>query len=295
MTTKTQRSKTADAKAENKEIAAKQQQDLEQTETISSAMFEEDAGAGQEEADRSSYAIPFISILQALSPAVGEDGIEGAKPGLLMDTVTNEMSKTLRIIPCAFQRRFLRWAPNRGGYRGEYMPLEVETGTCSGLSRHGNSYLMDVPTGVEKVFDDQGRALYDELSDTRNHFVLYESASGTWKPAIISLSSTQIKRSKRLMAIINQIELIGAKGKKFNPPSFSHIYELTTEKETNQKGSWYAASFKLESQLTDIELYAKAKAFHQSVMSGSVETAPPVQDSFTDPNNIDPETGEVKF
>ena len=76
---------------------------------VMAADFAADAGLGMEGADKSSFAIPFLSILQGLSPQL--ETVDGAKPGLFINSITNEVFKEVLVIPCAFQRRFLRWAP----------------------------------------------------------------------------------------------------------------------------------------------------------------------------------------
>lgn len=230
---------------------------------VMAADFAADAGLGMEGADKSSFAIPFLSILQGLSPQL--ETVDGAKPGLFINSITNEVFKEVLVIPCAFQRRFLRWAPRSegGGYKGEYNPVDIETGKIAGVQTNAEGRLM-----LEN----------DELKDTRNHFVLMQTESGAWTGALLSLSSTQIKKSKRWMSLILGIEMRNAQGKPFNPPSFSHVYKLSAVKEENSKGSWWGLQVEKVEPVGDAELYAKAKAFHNSVSAGEVEVAPPQAD-----------------
>jgi hypothetical protein len=222
--------------------------------------FAADAGMGMEGADKNSFAIPFITLLQGLSPQL--ETVDGAKPGLFINTITNELYKEVLVVPCAYQRRYLRWAPRDqgGGYKGEYTPVDVETGKVAGVTQNAEGRLT-----LEG----------DLLNDTRNHFVLAQSESGVWQPALVSLSSTQIKKSKRWMSRIQSIEMRAPNGKTFNPPSFSHIYKLKAVKEENSKGSWWGVDIELVGPVQDAELYNKAKDFHASVVSGAVEVAPP--------------------
>lgn len=246
--------------------------------------FAADAGAGQEGADADSYAVPFLIVLQSNSPAVEE--VEGAKPGMIYNTITGELFTELLFIPCAFRRRFLRWAPRSqgGGFKGEYNPIDVETGAAEGLTKANGQYLMDVPEGATTLFDEKGAPLYDHLKDTRMHFVLYHSPeTDSWHPALMSLASTQIKKSRRLMSRIQGIELRDQKtGRSFNPPSFSHIYHATTVKEENNQGKWHGINFDLNTIVDDPELYAKARAFYQSVTAGEVQVNPPEEDPVRD-------------
>ena len=96
---------------------------------IAAISFEEDSGAGIEQADSSSFAIPFITMLQAQSPAVVDETVEGAKAGLFINSITNELYVKVSVIPTYYQRRFLRWSPRSkgGGYKGEFSPIDVET------------------------------------------------------------------------------------------------------------------------------------------------------------------------
>jgi len=232
--------------------------------------FSADAGMGMEGADKASFAIPFLTVLQGLSPQL--ESVEGARPGLFINTITNELYENLLVIPCAFQRRFLRWAPRDagGGYKGEYNPIDVETGKVEGL-----------------VLNSDGRYTIegDLLGDTRNHFVLFKNKAGSWSPALISLASTQIKKSKRWMSLIQGIELVNAAGKAFNPPSFSHIYLLKSVKEENSKGKWHGIDVSVHGVVEDADVYAKAKDFHNSVVSGSVEVSPPQADDAVGGDN----------
>jgi len=236
--------------------------------------FSADAGQGMEGADKASFAIPFITMLQGLSPQL--ETVDGAKPGLFINTITNELLKEVLVVPCAYQRRYIRWAPRStgGGYKGEMNPVEVETGAIPGLSQVQGIYLMDVPQGAS-AFDPKGVPLYDHLADTRNHYVLAQNAAGSWQPALVSLSSTQIKKSKRWMSRIQGVQLTDKNGKAFNPPSFSHVYKMKPIKEGNSKGEWWGIEVDLVETVKDASLYQTAKAFNQSVNSGAVEVAPP--------------------
>jgi hypothetical protein len=239
------------------------------------------AGMGMEEVDQSSLAIPFLSLLQGLSPQL--ETVDDAKSGLYIDTITSEVMKEVRIIPCAFQRRFIRWAPRAkgGGYKGDYSPNDVTLNRIPGMSQHDGVILMDVPPG-QPAFDEKGAPNYDKLSDTRNHYVLYESAEGTWRPALMSLSSTQIKKSKRFMSLISGIELRAPDGRTYTPPSFAYIYTLKALKEKNAKGEWWGVEVSMEGPVTDQEVFNKAMAFNKSVAAGEVQVQEPVDADYSE-------------
>jgi len=225
--------------------------------------FSEDSGAGLEGTDKTSFAIPFLTLLQGLSPQLKD--VEGARPGLFINTITNEIFNELEVIPCAFQRVFIKWGSRAsgGGFKGQFSVPDIELKKID--------YTTD-ETGALKIGD-------DELVDTRNHFVLYKAKDESWKPALISMSSTQIKRSKRWMTLIQGVEMKSEDGKTFTPPSFSHIYSVRSVEERNSKGAWNSFDTSLKEAVNAPEIYTKAKSFYHSVLSCEVEVQHPTPES----------------
>lgn len=232
--------------------------------------FAADAGAGMEGVDKDSFSIPFIKLLQANSPEVQD--LDGAKAGMFINSISQELFKAVRVIPCAYQRRFIRWAPRATGegFKGEYLPTDIETGGVSGCKQYNGKYMFDVPDGANP-FDDKGKPLYDEAKDTRSHFVLYESEDGNWYPAMVSLSSTMIKKSKRWMSRIQMVQMKDAKGRSFNPPSFSHIYEITSCDEEKNGDKWKNIEVALVGPVADADVYVRAREFNQQVSAGQIK------------------------
>ena len=69
------------------------------------------AGTGLEEAGADDYAIPFLRVLQSMSPQLKKsDGkyIQGAEEGNLFNTVTESYydgTEGVEIIPCAYKKK----------------------------------------------------------------------------------------------------------------------------------------------------------------------------------------------
>ena len=235
--------------------------------------YSADAGAGLEGADRESYAIPFLAVLQPLSPQVAEETIKGAKAGMLINTVTNDLFERVVVIPCAFQRRWVRWAPRDtgGGYKGEFNAAEIEELRRTGKVKELDGRLF-FPLEDGTVNDKK----CDRLSDTRNHYVMMMASekSELCAPAVLALTSTGIKRSKNLLSRIESIKLRRpSDGSLYTAPSFSHMYEVTTVKESNDKGTWWSPEIVPVGPVTRRELYEMAKAFHAQVTKGQVTVA----------------------
>ena len=79
------------------------------------ALFEADAGLGLENIGTEDLALPFLKVLSRQDPVL--DDLD-AKAGDIYNTVTNEVysgKEGVRVIPCAFQKRFIQWAPRGSG------------------------------------------------------------------------------------------------------------------------------------------------------------------------------------
>lgn len=236
--------------------------------------FAADAGAGMEGTSSESFAIPFVSVLQKGSPQVDEASgaaIEGAKAGMFYENVTGNMFDGkigVQIVPCAYRRVFLRWAPkgmDGGGFKGEMAPEQVAEMRAAGkiVDLDGKLY---IPLEDGTVNDRK----CDRISDTRNHYVLLiDTETGAWKEALLSLTSTQIKKSKMLMSALASVKVNGANGM-FTPPTFANYVKMTSLPESNDKGTWFGVKFELAGQVDRPEIYAAAKAFHGSVSKGAV-------------------------
>lgn len=241
---------------------------------VSVASFmEDDFGTGFEGADSDSYAIPFLQILQKMSPSVDEDNgayVEGAKAGMLMNSVTQALydvkDRPLQIVPCAFKRTFILWAPRDagGGFLGEKTPEEMDDIIASGEVENVNGrYLVKDEDG--KV-DDKKSNYY---MDTRSHYVIVlDPKTGEYGPAILSLSSTQIKASRGLMTTLQQRKA-ESNGVRRTLPTFANIVNITTKAMANEKGSWSAINFEVQKELiSDPALYSEAKEFYRAVSAG---------------------------
>jgi len=236
-----------------------------------------DAGMGMEGADKDSFAIPFIVVLQSNSPQCeivnGAPVVPGAMAGKFLNSVTNEVYDEIFLIPVAFQRRYLEWAPRSsgGGFKGEHTVVQVE----------GGPEIEGAVKWAKKTINEKDEMVTETgniLKDTRNHFVMAKSADGSWHPAVFSLASTKISASKRWLSRMTNIVETAPNGKTFNPPAFSRIYRFWTVKKENDKGKFFSVDFDVVEPVADSDLYMSAKGFHQQVVEGKVKVQQPVAD-----------------
>ena len=240
---------------------------------MSVADMEVDAGGGFEDASKDAYAIPFIQILQKGSPAIDPDHpkhkeIPGAKIGGMINTVTEEVvdgDKGLLVLPCHFVQTFVEWADRDagGGFVASY----------------------DVATGQQLLAttkrDEKGRDVLPNgnyLVDSRGHYVLVLNANGTASPALISMVSTQTKKSKKWMSAMQDAKEKRGDGSTFTPPMWARAYRVKTVGESNAKGTWRGWDITREGVCPSAELYAQAKAFRDAVRAGKVKAREPGAD-----------------
>jgi hypothetical protein len=260
----TAKDKAAETEATSTDVALKQQQAL-----MATAM-NDDAGSGFEEASASAYAIPFLQILQSGSPQCKKsDGayIKGAEEGMLYNTVTGEIfdgEKGIEVIPVHYSNRFIEWKPREsgGGFVAEHL---VGTTPPTRKDEKGRDVL---PNG-------------NTLVDTRNHYVMVRQPDGTLTPALITMASTQLKKSRQWMSKMQGIKIKTPAGF-VTAPMMSRIYRITTQPEQNDKGSWFGFRIELVGMVEDVAEYNEAKAFRDAVKSGTARVQQPAGDEEFD-------------
>jgi hypothetical protein len=223
------------------------------------AMFEADAGAGMS-MDQDDLALPFLKVLSALDPLIQEGELD-AKPGDLYNTVTGTVypgKAGVKVIPAHYERRFLQWAP-RGSGSGAPQNIFGPADERPATKRDDND-------NKDYVIDGDG-AYIDE---THQHYVVILEEDGSANTALISMKSTQLKKSRKWNSMIASRTMTNSKGESFQPPRFSHVYKLSTSSEKNDKGSWHGWNIELDGKVEDANVYRAAKAFHDSIASGNV-------------------------
>jgi hypothetical protein len=267
--------KTEKAASTEVAVAATSSVAVVNDQALSFLSAEDFGGAGFEGADKDSFAIPFLQILQKMSPKVDEDNaqyIKGAKAGMILNTVTNRLfdgKEGFDIVPCYYKRSFILWGQRDagGGFKGEFTPEVVEQ-----MIEHGQITVKD---GVYYKTPEDGSAVDDKktdyFADTRAHYVItIDPASGETGSAILSLASSQIKPSKMLMTALQQKKIDTPNGKR-TPPMFLNKVRVTTIGQQNDSGSWSGIVFTLNGLVTEKDLFEEAKAFYTSVSSGAVK------------------------
>jgi hypothetical protein len=221
-------------------------------------MFEEDALSGFEGMNQDDFALPFLRLLTNTSPEVGE--VDGAMPGMIYNTVTGDLydgKKGIEVIPVAYVRQYIEWAP-RGS--GSGAPVAMYPATSDVLSRTHRE------PGDNKDYLDNG----NYIENTANHYVMVVNSEGTPEPALITMKSTQLKKSRKWNSMMQSVKVAGKNGL-FTPPMYSQMYRLSTVPESNDKGKWFGWEVERIGPVEDAGIYQAAKDFANSVNAGEVK------------------------
>ena len=223
-----------------------------------------DAGTkmGFEELPTDDLQMPFVRILHAMSPQLKKSDssfIEGAAQGDIFNTVTNQFwsgGKGILVLPVYYQLKYIEFVPRSqgGGFVGE----------LAGNSQEVRNAVRDKDTNMEML--ESG----NELVKTAQHYVQIVHEDGSLEQAVIDMKKTQLKKSR----LWNSMMMMQRDDGKLKP-SFSNVYRLSTVEDSNDKGSWYTWTIKLEGPAPSKDAYLEARGFYENVSSGALRIAAP--------------------
>lgn len=261
---------------------AKKKETAVSTDVLDDILEYEGEGAAY---DSSEMQIPFVRILQAMSPQLKKreaEYIEGSEQGDMFNTVTKQHwtgEDGIVVIPCFQTTKYLEFTPRDqgGGFRGEIAPTDP---ILKRTERMGAKEML--PTGNELVKSDQ-------------HYCLVVEPDGTYQPVVIDMKSSQLKVSRRWKTQIAMQKIAHPRdGRMVTPPLFATQWKFTTVEESNDQGTWFNYSIEKIGLLEDRQLLQEAKSFRDSVAAGEVKAAAdPEATAHTDTRSADGE--EIPF
>ncbi len=187
--------------------------------------YGQDAGAGYEGQTKDDLSVPFINVLQSNSPEVTER--EGAKPGMLYNTVTEEFGKDVVFVPACTDHVFVEWTPRvkGGGFVGVHkLDSPVVKAAKAASTKYGK---YSTPAGNDLV---ETFYVYAVTLDAE------DQPTGM---AVLGFTSTKIGEYKRWNTKISMFMVPGPNGTKQRPPMFAHRVHLSTFKDRNEKGEFF--------------------------------------------------------
>ena len=187
------------------------------------------AGDGWDNTGSEDFTIPFLAIIQAMSPQVQEseaEYIEGAKAGMLLNTASQEIfdgKDGVEFVPCLTQHLYVEWKNRQtdgGGFIGIHTSDSDVVKDAKNRSTQFGKYTVPVEGGVDH-----------DLVETFYIYGLIVKGDEIVTPCMISFSSTKIKAYKGIMTPLRQV--------KGRPPLFAFKLKISTVSEKNAKGSFH--------------------------------------------------------
>lgn len=224
-------------------------------------IFASNEGAGLDY-DTNDLQIPFIRVIQALSPQIKKSDpayIDGASQGDIFNTVTGQHwdgEEGVTVIPCYQETKYLKFKPREqgGGFMGE---LAKDDPDISRTTRSGSKEIL--PDGNELVKSDQ-------------HYCLVMDEDGIPGFGIIDMKSSGLKVSRRWKTQIKMLTVKHPKtGALVSPPLFGTQWKLSVVEESNDMGSWFNWTVSNAGFVQDREVLEAAMNFRKSIMSGEAK------------------------
>ncbi len=166
----------------------------------------------------SDITIPFLKILQKLSPQCDEENeefVKGAKPGAFMNSLTGKVyGKSVKVIPVYYIKNYIEWKPNRGGLVKVH---DIE------------------PDMIDKSdYSDWKMPNGNTIVETMNYYCLLADDIGSGV-VVFSLTSSALKYARAWNTQINTTRTDSGK----SAPFFSSVWEISTKQNKNDNGTWH--------------------------------------------------------
>jgi hypothetical protein len=195
------------------------------------------SGLGNENVGADDVAMPYLNILQALSPEVEE--MDGAKAGMFLNSITKDLYEWVFAVNLYYSREYTIFRKRQlgGGFEGSF--------SAESEARE------KIATQLDGKFDD-----YD-ITETHRHVLLLLDKDGTpLQPVIMNLSGSKLRPSRAWNAEIS-VKCQGA-------DRFAAVWKLSTVKQSNNKGSWYNLATQFAGWAPE-SLYDEAKKYYTQV------------------------------
>ena len=240
--------------------------------------YEEDANLGNEQVGADNVSMPFFSILQALSPQV-QDGdpkfVDGARPGMVLNSVTNEVfearstinnkpsTEGLVFVDCYFAEKVVVWGPNRSGWKASH---DLNSPAYKAVMAE------NLRDGKGKLIDTEGN-----LWEDTDYHLGYAPQQGGY--GVIGMKGSNAKPSRNWNSAIDAIRKTNSKGQKFKPARFSQLWLLQTKVQPFNEGSCFVWVHKHFGEVVDINDYTDMKNFSLDAAAGKIKLVkPPVEE-----------------
>lgn len=206
---------------------------------------------GQENVGIEDMTIPRVDIIQDLSPQHKENKpeyIEGAKPGMLFNSVTGRLyGENLFFVPVFFRKEWVIWKNQNsgGGFMGAFNSKEEAEAEMQDKEYEGKE-------------TDKGEPMY-EIVDTAQHFgIIIDPDTEQYEDVVISMSKSKMKVNRKFNTMVSM-----AGGDRF-----SRVYEVKAVEDVNKNNQEYYNISIRQLGFTPEAVYKHAEKLYNSISSG---------------------------
>lgn len=212
-----------------------------------------DAQAFGEGMDKGALALPFLAILQGLSPQVARGTpqyVQGSAPGMIYNSVTKALADTVAAIVLRRTHTYCFWTPrdSGGGFKGEVPSTEEHDAMFQQLFEQGRK--RDPKKPIALTSDGL------EMTEHRNFFLLQipENADARPFPVVISMTKSQLTEARNWNYNITKESVQGNLQ--------SEIWDLGTTMRKKGENQWYVWSVRHRARVDagTLGFYTEAKA-----------------------------------
>lgn len=264
---------------ETKEVKKVETKEVATIDNTLATSMAEASGAGFENVNPTrDLQMPFLQIIQALSPErkrADQKFIEDSEEGDVFNSVTRKLykvgepnNKPIIAIPCGFVRVWNEWKLRRlgGGFVKTWHEGKVPP------THKGD--------GKEEKFDICDHNKDNQIVETAMHSFIVIEDDGSRYPTVISMVSSQLKKSRQLMSKCDARRMLDPNTKKqFRPPLFANRVAISTTLEKFAEGEAWGWKIDLIGEV-DNEQFMEAKGFHD-VTKDRLALQQPTQENTT--------------
>jgi len=178
---------------------------------------------GFEQINANTMAIPFVRILQKLSPQLNKQKpqfLPDAEEGVWFNTVTKELlGDNIQVIVLKFEHVYIEWLPDRGGFVSYHSPENAER------------------LAVDKTFGKWQTADGNSLQESYAYICMIVGHEDEGI-VVMSFSSSAIKMAREWNRLMTTHVMDN--GKRALP--YYLVWALKAQYTENDQGSWYSPS-----------------------------------------------------
>ena len=241
--------------------------------SISQTMTDDDffgLDTGMEDITSADVTLPRYVILQGLSPQINprkDEYVEGAQMGMILNTATGKVHKSIELIFASYQRRNIEWTP-----RDKPCPIPgMPQVTGGGLYK---DYGTDDSILEECKLWEENNSLWtprgNELVVTGTWYVIDPA---TLSVGFIAMGKTQFTASKKLLGGIRDEKIMTSRGI-MPAPLFYRAWEMGTVIRKNGENEWFVWNHKPSTKISDMShgraIIAEVKEIVRTIREGEM-------------------------